>query len=101
VISFDARPALPPEIPGSHNGNLQLSLDRESIVRVGALDGFGGDGPMGKMTGRDPNRLTMSLVGNFRLCDPDGRSIRVSEKKARVLLAMVATARCGLGSASP
>jgi tetratricopeptide (TPR) repeat protein len=48
---------------------------------------------MGKMTGRDTGRLTLSLVGNFRLCDPDGRGIRVSEKKARVLLAMLATAR--------
>jgi hypothetical protein len=48
---------------------------------------------MGKMTGRDPNRLTLSLVGNFRLTDPDGRTIRVGEKKARLLLAMVATAR--------
>ena len=48
---------------------------------------------MGKMTGRDPDRLTLTLVGNFRLSDPDGRIIRVSEKKARVLLAMIATAR--------
>jgi hypothetical protein len=45
------------------------------------------------MTGREPNRLTLSLVGNFRLGDPEGRTIRVTEKKARVLLAMLATAR--------
>jgi hypothetical protein len=67
-------PILLLDIPGSHNGALPLSLDRESLVWVGALDGFGGDGPMGKMTGRESNRLTLSLVGNFRLSDPDGRT---------------------------
>jgi len=93
VISPDSIPVMLRDIPGSHNGTLPLSLDCESLVWVGALDGFGGDGPMGKMTGRDPNRLTLSLVGNFRLSDPDGRTVRVTEKKARVLLAMLATAR--------
>jgi tetratricopeptide (TPR) repeat protein len=81
------------EIPGSQTRELPHSLDRECLVRVGANDGFGGDGPMGKMTGRESNRLTLSLVGNFRLGDPEGRPIRVTEKKARVLLAMLATAR--------
>jgi tetratricopeptide (TPR) repeat protein len=81
------------QFPGSHDPRLSLSLERDCLVRVGAQDGFGGESPMGRMTGRDPNRLTLSLVGNFRLCDPDGRDIRVTEKKARVLLAMLATAR--------
>jgi hypothetical protein len=81
------------EIPGSQTLELPHSLDRECLVRVGANDGFGGDGPMGKITGRESNRLTLSLVGNFRLGDPEGRAVRVTEKKARVLLAMLATAR--------
>jgi hypothetical protein len=89
----DASLGLNLEIPGSQTRELPHSLDRECLVRVWAHDGFGGDGPMGKMTGREPNRLTLSLVGNFRLGDPDGRTIRVTEKKARVLLAMLATAR--------
>ena len=84
---------MPGEFTGSQGRGLRLTLDRESLVRVVAQDGFGGDGPMGKMTGRDPDRLRLSLVGNFHLSDPDGRGIRVSEKKARVLLAMLATAR--------
>lgn len=70
-----------------------LSLDAECLVQAGLGDGFGGDSPMGKITGDDPNRLTLSLVGNFRLCDPEGGEIRVAEKKGRVLLAMLATAR--------
>ena len=93
MIGVSTGSALRAEIPGSQGRELPLSLERECLVRVGALDGFGGEGPMGKMTGREPERLTLSLVGNFRLSDPDGRNIRVSEKKARVLLAMVATAR--------
>jgi hypothetical protein len=91
----NARGALGPaaEFPGSQRHGVARSLDRESLVRVVAHDGFGGDGPMGKMTGRDPECLRLSLVGNFHLLDPEGRAIRVSEKKARVLLAMLATAR--------
>ena len=80
------------EIPGSQTLERPHSLDRECLVRVGANDGFGGDGPMGKITGRESNRLTLSLVGNFRLGDPEGRAIRVTEKKARVPLAMLAIA---------
>ncbi|WP_370402469.1 hypothetical protein [Sulfitobacter sp. JB4-11] len=48
---------------------------------------------MGKMDGRNPNQLSLSLVGNFRLNNPDGAELRISEKKGRVLLAMLATAR--------
>ncbi|MEM9498803.1 MAG: hypothetical protein AAGA28_12850 [Pseudomonadota bacterium] len=62
-------------------------------MKTGASDGMGGDGPMGCVSGQDQERLTLSLVGNFRLDDPDGREIRISEKKGRVLLAMLATAR--------
>ncbi|SFP87933.1 hypothetical protein SAMN04488047_1164 [Tranquillimonas alkanivorans] len=77
----------------SQVGPFGRTLDTESLVPAGGGDGFGGDGPMGKITGRSPDWLSLSLVGNFRLCDPDGRELRVSEKKARVLLAMLATAR--------
>lgn len=48
---------------------------------------------MGSFKGTEQNRLALCLVGNFRLSDPDGREIRISEKKGRVLLAMLATAR--------
>lgn len=80
-------------VNGSQPGPTARNLDDASLVQAGGGDGFGGDGPMGKITGGDPNRLTLSLVGNFRLSDPDGREIRISEKKGRVLLAMLATAR--------
>ncbi len=80
-------------VGGSHDAAHVTSLGQLCLVRVGADDGFGGDGPMGKITGRDPNPLFLSVVGNFRLSDPDGRDIRIAEKKARVLLAMLATAR--------
>lgn len=69
------------------------SLDEENLVQAGGSDGFGGDGPMGSFKGTDQDRLTLSLVGNFLLSDPDGREIRITEKKGRVLLAMLATAR--------
>lgn len=78
---------------GSQGCVLPRTLDAESLVRAGGGDGFGGDGPMGKITGGDQDRLKLSLVGNFRLADPEGREIRISEKKGRVLLAMLATAR--------
>ena len=48
---------------------------------------------MGNVTGRMKERLALSLVGNFLLTDPDGVEIRISERKGRVLLAMLATAR--------
>ncbi|MEO0755178.1 MAG: hypothetical protein AAFY85_10335, partial [Pseudomonadota bacterium] len=47
---------------------------------------------MGKTTGETQEQLTLSLVGNFRLTDPEGRDLRIPEKKGRVLLAMLATA---------
>ncbi|MEO0703012.1 MAG: hypothetical protein AAFY80_12790 [Pseudomonadota bacterium] len=47
---------------------------------------------MGKISGGDQDRPTLSLVGNFQLADPDGQTIRIPEKKGRVLLAMLATA---------
>ena len=81
------------KLGGSQNGYGACSLDNESLVRTGVDDGFGGDGPMGKMNGRDPNRLVLSLAGNFRLTDPEEREIRLTEKKGRTLLAMLATAR--------
>lgn len=56
-------------------------------------DGFGGEAPMGKTSGGDASGLTLTLVGNFTLCDPEGREIRIQEKKGRALLAMLATAR--------
>lgn len=70
-----------------------LNLDCESLVQAHVGDGFGGDSPMGKMDSRNPDRLHLSLVGNFTLNDPDGTELRISEKKGRVLLAMLATAR--------
>ena len=48
---------------------------------------------MGKMARDDQARLRLSLVGNFRLTDPGGRDIRITGKKPRVLMAMLATAR--------
>ncbi|MEM6579022.1 MAG: tetratricopeptide repeat protein [Pseudomonadota bacterium] len=48
---------------------------------------------MGNITGRTKERLVLSLVGNFLLADPDGGEIRISERKGRVLLAMLATAK--------
>lgn len=78
---------------GSQRLETAHTLDADCLVRVGADDGFGGDAPMGKVTGRDVNRVVLSVVGNFRLTDPEGREIRVTEKKARVLLVMLATAR--------
>jgi len=78
---------------GSQSHAVEHTLASYCLVRVGADDGFGGDGPMGKITGRDANRLVLSVVGNFRLGDPEGREIRITEKKARALLVMLATAR--------
>ncbi|MEO1138365.1 MAG: hypothetical protein AAFW87_02815 [Pseudomonadota bacterium] len=78
---------------GCHTQVPARSLEAETLVRAGGGDGFGGDAPMGSVKGTDQDRLILSLVGNFRLSDPDGREIRISEKKGRVLLAMLATAR--------
>ncbi|WP_338550505.1 hypothetical protein [Roseovarius phycicola] len=69
------------------------NLEDETLVRAEGSDGFGGDAPMGSFKGTEQDRLTISLVGNFRLVDPEGNEIRLSEKKGRVLLAMLATAR--------
>ncbi|MEL6171504.1 MAG: hypothetical protein AAGK67_02070 [Pseudomonadota bacterium] len=69
------------------------SLEEENLVQAGGSDGFGGDGPMGSFKGTEQDRLNLSLVGNFYLIDPDGREIRITEKKGRVLIAMLATAR--------
>ena len=77
----------------SHKDRSMLNLDRESLVQAGAGDGFGGESPMGKMDSRNPDRLSLSLVGNFRLETPEGSELRISEKMGRVLLAMLATAR--------
>lgn len=78
---------------GCHQWNAAHSLEANCLVKTGASDGLGGDGPMGSVTGQDEERLTLSLVGNFHITDPDGRDIRISERKGRVLLAMLATAR--------
>lgn len=80
-------------VNGSQTRTAALSLELDCLVEAGENDGFGGDGPMGKVTGGDPDRLTLLLAGNFRLSDPEGREIRLSERKARVLLAMLATTR--------
>lgn len=87
------RPMRPPvEFSGSLRARNARSLDVQCLVKAGGSDGFGGDGPMGKITGGDQDHAVLSLVGNFRLTDPDGRDIRIAEKKGRVLLAMLATA---------
>ncbi len=78
---------------GCHRQAAVRSLEAETLVGVDGSDGFGGDAPMGSFKAKEQDRLTLSLVGNFQLCDPDGREIRISEKKGRVLLAMLATAR--------
>ncbi|MEM6482662.1 MAG: hypothetical protein AAF681_12500, partial [Pseudomonadota bacterium] len=78
---------------GCYPGTQMRSLEANCLVQTGASDGFGGDGPMGSITGRTEERLALSLVGNFHLTDPDGVEIRISERKGRVLLAMLATAR--------
>lgn len=84
---------LRPCINSSQNQNLTYSLDERSLVRTDVGDGFGGEAPMGRTSGHDTNRLALTLVGNFRLCDPEGRELRISERKGRALLAMLATAR--------
>ncbi|MEL7259638.1 MAG: winged helix-turn-helix domain-containing protein, partial [Pseudomonadota bacterium] len=76
-----------------HAATAVRSLEEETLVRADGSDGFGGDAPMGSFKGTDQERLTLTLVGNFQLCDPEGNEIRLSEKKGRVLLAMLATAR--------
>ena len=78
---------------GSQKRNLKYNLDETSLVRIDVGDGFGGDALMGKTSGRVVDRPTLSLVGNLRFCDPDGSDIRISQKKARALLAMLATSR--------
>ena len=82
--------------PWGFSGSLRKrnahTLDLQCLVRTGGSDGFGGEGPMGKTTGETQEQLTLSLVGNFRLTDPEGRDLRIPEKKGRVLLAMLATA---------
>lgn len=86
----------PYRLPWGFSGSLRKrnahTLDLQCLVRTGGSDGFGGEGPMGKTTGETQEQLTLSLVGNFRLTDPEGRDLRIPEKKGRVLLAMLATA---------
>lgn len=84
---------LPAGYGASQRLRSMLTLDHESLVQANVGDGFGGESPMGKMDGRNPNQLSLSLVGNFRLNSPEGTELRISEKKGRVLLAMLATAR--------
>lgn len=69
------------------------SQDVASLDLVDTGDGLGGDGAMGRITRNAVPKLTLTLVGNFALSAPDGTTIRISEKKGRVLLAMLATAR--------
>lgn len=77
----------------SSKHNLGYNLDEVTLVRTDVGDGFGGDALLGKTSGNVMDRPTLSLVGNLRFCDPDGQDIKISQKKARALLAMLATSR--------
>ncbi|WP_120499076.1 hypothetical protein [Roseovarius sp. EL26] len=90
---FDTHKSRHPRIIASQKQNLTYNLDETSLVGIDVDDEFGGEVLMGRTSNSDADRPILSLVGNFRFCDPDGRAIRIPSKKARTLLVMLATSR--------